>query len=61
MEYMDGGSLDLIMKKMGRIHEPYTRKITHAVSQIGHTFSKYLFTKDLFMFLGTIFWDVILG
>jgi len=31
MEYMDGGSLDLIMKKMGRIHEPYTRKITHAV------------------------------
>ena len=32
MEYMDGGSLDLIMKKMGRIHEPYTRKITHAVS-----------------------------
>ncbi len=32
MEYMDGGSLDLILRKNGRIPEPYTRKITHAVS-----------------------------
>ena len=32
MEYMDGGSLDLILRKAGRIQEPYTRKITDAVS-----------------------------
>lgn len=31
MEYMDCGSLDLILRKHGRIQEPYTRKITHAV------------------------------
>jgi len=31
MEYMDGGSLDLILRKAGRIQEPYTRKITDAV------------------------------
>ena len=32
MEYMDGGSLDLILKKTGKIPEPYSRKITYAVS-----------------------------
>ena len=32
MEYMDGGSLDVILRKIGKIPEPYTRKITHAVS-----------------------------
>ena len=32
MEYMDGGSLDLILRKKGRIEEKYTRKITYAVS-----------------------------
>lgn len=31
MEYMDGGSLDLILKKAGRIPEPYLGKITTAV------------------------------
>merc|ERR1712110_9265 len=31
MEYMDGGSLDLILRKKGRIEEKYTRKITYAV------------------------------
>jgi len=31
MEYMDGGSLDLVLKKMGKIPEPYARKITYAV------------------------------
>lgn len=31
MEYMDGGSLDLILRKKGRIDEKYTRKITYAV------------------------------
>lgn len=31
MEYMDGGSLDVILRKIGKIPEPYTRKITHAV------------------------------
>lgn len=31
MEYMDGGSLDLVLRKIGRIPEPYTRKITYAV------------------------------
>ena len=32
MEYMDGGSLDLVLKKIGRIPEKYARKITYAVS-----------------------------
>ena len=31
MEYMDGGSLDLVLKKIGRIPEMYSRKITYAV------------------------------
>jgi len=31
MEYMDGGSLDLVIKKNGRIPEKYLRKITYAV------------------------------
>lgn len=34
MEYMDGGSLDLIMKKAGRIPESMISTITCAVSQI---------------------------
>ena len=34
MEYMDGGSLDLVMKKRGKIEEQYSRKITYAVSNI---------------------------
>jgi len=33
MEYMDGGSLDLIMKKAGRIPESMISTITCAVSQ----------------------------
>lgn len=32
MEYMDGGSLDLILKKAGRIPEPILGTITSAVS-----------------------------
>jgi len=32
MEYMDGGSLDLVLKKTGKIPEKYSRKITFAVS-----------------------------
>jgi len=31
MEYMDGGSLDLVIKKAGKIAEKYLRKITQAV------------------------------
>merc|ERR1712226_1442955 len=31
MEYMDGGSLDLVVKKAGKIGEKYLRKITYAV------------------------------
>jgi len=31
MEYMDGGSLDLVLKKTGKIPETYSRKITYAV------------------------------
>jgi serine/threonine protein kinase len=31
MEYMDGGSLDLVLKKTGKIPEQYSRKITYAV------------------------------
>lgn len=34
MEYMDGGSLDLILKKAGRIPESILGTITSAVSQI---------------------------
>lgn len=34
MEYMDGGSLDLILKKAGRIPEPILGTITSAVSNI---------------------------
>ena len=34
MEYMDGGSLDLVMKKRGKIEEQYSRKITYAVSTL---------------------------
>lgn len=33
MEYMDGGSLDLILKKAGRIPEPILGTITSAVSE----------------------------
>lgn len=33
MEYMDGGSLDLVLKKTGKIPESYSRKITYAVSR----------------------------
>lgn len=31
LEYMDGGSLDLVVKKSGRIPEKYLRKITYSV------------------------------
>lgn len=31
MEYMDGGSLDLVLKQHGKIPEKYLRKITYAV------------------------------
>ena len=31
MEYMDGGSLDLVVKKAGKIGEKYLKKITQAV------------------------------
>lgn len=31
MEYMDGGSLDLVLKKTGKIPEKYSRKINYAV------------------------------
>ena len=34
MEYMDGGSLDLILKKAGRIPEPILGTITSAVSEV---------------------------
>jgi mitogen-activated protein kinase kinase 1 len=45
MEYMDGGSLDLILKKAGRIPESVLGTITSAVSigiryfLVGHDFS----------------------
>ena len=52
MEYMDGGSLDLVLKKTGKIPEPYSRKITYAVSFILLYF--FIFTRyyptDLPMF-----------
>ena len=34
MEYINGGSLDLVLKKMGKIPEKFSRKITYAVSKI---------------------------
>ena len=43
MEYMDGGSLDLVLKKTGKIPEPYSRKITYAVSFILLYF--FIFTR----------------
>lgn len=38
MEYMDGGSLDLILKKAGRIPEPMLGTVTCAVCSI-HLFN----------------------
>ena len=38
MEYMDGGSLDLILKKAGRIPESILGTITSAVSIGVHLF-----------------------
>lgn len=32
MEYMDGGSLDLVLRKVNRITEPILARITIAVS-----------------------------
>ena len=34
MEYMDGGSLDLVMKKKGKIDEQYSRKMCLKLSGI---------------------------
>ena len=31
MEYMNGGSLDVVLRKIGKIPESYTKKITYAV------------------------------
>ena len=42
LEYMDGGSLDLVVKKSGRIPEKYLRKITHSVLR-GLQYLRYLF------------------
>ena len=42
MEYMDGGSLDLVLKKAGKIPEPYSRKIIYAVSSIFSYFCQIL-------------------
>ena len=50
MEYMDGGSLDLVLKKTGKIPEPYSRKITYAVRFIlFFIFARY-YPTDLPMF-----------
>jgi hypothetical protein len=43
MEYMDGGSLDLVLKKTGKIPEKYSRKITFAVS---HSFIDISFLQN---------------
>ena len=42
MEYMDGGSLDLILKKAVRIPEPVLAKITSNVSLLEHIICDYL-------------------
>lgn len=42
MEYMDGGSLDLILKKAGRIPEPILSTITSAVSILNNYFYKFI-------------------
>lgn len=44
MEYMDGGSLDLILKKAGRIPENILGIITSAVSQ--SFYYRNLWTKE---------------
>lgn len=41
MEYMDGGSLDLILKKAGRIPENILGTITSAVSNFKNIFKTY--------------------
>ena len=50
MEYMDGGSLDLVLKKTGKIPEPYSRKITYAVRFIYIFFFARYYPTDLPMF-----------
>ena len=47
MEYMDGGSLDLVMKKAGKIEEKYSRKITYAVRYHPRGNTSYFLTKRL--------------
>ena len=47
MEYMDGGSLDLVLKKAGKIPEPYSRKIIFAVSSIFSYFCQILYPRDV--------------
>ena len=53
MEYMDGGSLDLILKKTGRIPEQYSRKITYAVKgyslMTSHKFEGFLTSSPHFV------------
>ena len=53
MEYMDGGSLDLVVKKNGRIAEKYLKKITHAVLRWELWF-KYYFTNVGYIEVKTI-------
>lgn len=47
MEYMDGGSLDLILKKAGRIPESILGTITSAVSLIFITTIREKKRKDI--------------
>jgi hypothetical protein len=52
MEYMDGGSLDLILKKAGRIPEQYLGKITIAVRyyfDILNIYYRYAIRKIFFL------------
>ena len=49
MEYMDGGSLDLVMKKRGKIEEKYSKKITHAVRAHLHFLLLRITESDIFV------------
>ena len=46
MEYMDGGSLDLVMKKRGKIEEQYSRKITYAVRLLHYISSLFIMISN---------------
>ena len=52
MEYMNGGSLDLILRKVNRIPENILGKITDAVGQFSIVISVHKLIVKFWFFLG---------